>query len=56
MCEPVILLRPCRLARPRTPPFHGENMGSIPIGDANKDGMLRRIATVAVEKSDIFAT
>jgi hypothetical protein len=26
--------RPRRLARPRTPPFHGDNMGSNPIGDA----------------------
>jgi hypothetical protein len=27
------LVRPRRLARPRTPPFHGDNMGSNPIGD-----------------------
>jgi len=32
----LLLLRPCRLARPRTPPFHGDNMGSNPIGDANE--------------------
>jgi hypothetical protein len=25
---------PLRLARPRTPPFHGENRGSNPLGDA----------------------
>lgn len=28
------IVRPHRLARSRTPPFHGENMGSNPIGDA----------------------
>ena len=27
-------IRPYRLARSRTPPFHGENMGSNPIRDA----------------------
>jgi hypothetical protein len=27
-------LRPRRLARPRTPPFHGGNTGSNPVGDA----------------------
>ena len=27
--------RPRRLARPRTPPFHGDNTGSNPVGDAN---------------------
>ena len=27
---------PYRLARPRTPPFHGENRGSNPRGDAKK--------------------
>ena len=27
-------LRPRRLARPRTPPFHGDNTGSNPVGDA----------------------
>src|SRR3954470_16945700 len=26
--------RPHRLARPRTPPFHGDNRGSNPLGDA----------------------
>ena len=26
--------RPRRLARPRTPPFHGDNAGSNPAGDA----------------------
>src|SRR5208283_1934949 len=26
---------PHRLARPRTPPFHGDNRGSNPLGDAN---------------------
>ena len=28
-------LSPRRLARPRTPPFHGDNTGSNPVGDAN---------------------
>jgi hypothetical protein len=30
------ITRPRRLARPRTPPFHGDNTGSNPVGDANK--------------------
>src|SRR5665213_304846 len=34
-------LRPRRLARPRTPPFHGDNTGSNPVGDANKMSRLR---------------
>jgi hypothetical protein len=46
----IFLERPRRLARPRTPPFHGDNMGSNPIGDTNKDGTLRRVATVAVQR------
>jgi hypothetical protein len=29
-----LLKRPRRLARPRTPPFHGDNTGSNPVGDA----------------------
>ena len=29
-----LLSRPRRLARPRTPPFHGDNTGSNPVGDA----------------------
>src|ERR1700758_4267887 len=33
--EPSSAHRPRRLARPRTPPFHGDNMGSNPIGDTN---------------------
>ena len=32
---PSSFQRPRRLARPRTPPFHGDNMGSNPIGDTN---------------------
>ena len=32
--------RPRRLARPRTPPFHGDNTGSNPVGDAkNSEGL-----------------
>ncbi len=33
--------RPRRLARPRTPPFHGDNTGSNPVGDAKRDGSLK---------------
>ena len=36
--------RPRRLARPRTPPFHGDNTGSNPVGDANKINSLRLAA------------
>ena len=32
----LLLKRPRRLARPRTPPFHGDNTGSNPVGDANQ--------------------
>jgi hypothetical protein len=35
--------RPRRLARPRTPPFHGDNTGSNPVGDANKPKDLSKI-------------
>jgi hypothetical protein len=35
--------RPRRLARPRTPPFHGDNTGSNPVGDANKTKNLEKI-------------
>ena len=35
--------RPRRLARPRTPPFHGDNTGSNPVGDANKTNNLEKI-------------
>src|ERR1700721_2875878 len=34
--------RPRRLARPRTPPFHGDNTGSNPVGDANKTKALEK--------------
>jgi hypothetical protein len=33
LADAINLERPRRLARPRTPPFHGDNMGSNPIGD-----------------------
>ena len=36
-------MRPRRLARPRTPPFHGDNTGSNPVGDANKIKDLQAI-------------
>src|ERR1700688_5233039 len=35
--------RPRRLAGPRTPPFHGDNTGSNPVGDANKTNNLEKI-------------
>lgn len=38
LLEPSSPQRPRRLARPRTPPFHGDNMGSNPIGDTNRIG------------------
>src|SRR5580692_9502022 len=34
--------RPRRLARPRTPPFHGDNTGSNPVGDANQFNSLEK--------------
>lgn len=37
------LSRPHRLARSRTPPFHGGNRGSNPLGDASPNSRLRRI-------------
>ncbi len=40
-------LRPRRLARPRTPPFHGDNTGSNPVGDANKIKDLPEIPKTA---------
>src|SRR3954467_13298034 len=47
------LARPRRLARPRTPPFHGDNTGSNPVGDA-KDSLqsqpesMRKVFGIAV--------
>jgi hypothetical protein len=40
-------LSPRRLARPRTPPFHGDNTGSNPVGDAKVDKIVRIIQRVA---------
>jgi|ERR1700722_3552480 hypothetical protein len=37
LCSPS---RPRRLARPRTPPFHGDNTGSNPVGDAKPNHQL----------------
>jgi hypothetical protein len=39
--------RPRRLARPRTPPFHGDNTGSNPVGDANIPKNLAEIPKIA---------
>ena len=41
--EPSSFQRPRRLARPRTPPFHGDNTGSNPVGDANNLNNLAKI-------------
>ncbi len=48
-CRPVPLppnVRPRRLARPRTPPFHGDNTGSNPVGDANRINLLLDLLTL----------
>ena len=37
------VLRPRRLAWPRTSPFHGGNTGSNPVGDANNPKELAEI-------------
>jgi hypothetical protein len=37
--EPLSFQRPRRLARPRTPPFHGDNKSSNLFGDTNKSLM-----------------
>ena len=39
--------RPHRLAWPRTPPFHGDNRGSNPLGDATAHGCFR----IAISRS-----
>ncbi len=38
---PALAQRPRRLARPRTPPFHGDNTGSNPVGDAKENKRFR---------------
>lgn len=37
---PGELISPHRLARSRTPPFHGENRGSNPLGDVSSVNRL----------------
>ena len=37
---------PRRLARPRTPPFHGDNTGSNPVGDANRINYLQSTSRI----------
>jgi hypothetical protein len=58
--SPVLLKRPCRLARPRTPPFHGDNMGSNPIGDTNFylhcSAIAHRLESSFVQPSACFQT
>lgn len=47
----IFLERPRRLARPRTPPFHGDNMGSNPIGDTKS---FQRITLKAQHRASIL--
>jgi hypothetical protein len=51
LLEPSSFERPRRLARPRTPPFHGDNMGSNPIGDTNKH---RRFVDIHSHEPDAY--
>ncbi len=48
--------RPRRLARPRTPPFHGDNTGSNPVGDANEFNWLRCEQRAAPHSGDAVVT
>ncbi len=50
------LSRPRRLARPRTPPFHGDNTGSNPVGDANRCSSLELFITGASKSGDSTGT
>lgn len=50
----LTIMRPLRLARPRTPPFHGGDRGSNPLGDANNQSGTVRYDTEALEKSRAF--
>ena len=48
--------RPRRLARPRTPPFHGDNTGSNPVGDANRIKSLAKILRTQAPPGDVVRT
>jgi hypothetical protein len=48
--------RPRRLARPRTPPFHGDNTGSNPVGDANHINSLEAGAGSTSTDGDAVVT
>jgi hypothetical protein len=48
--------RPRRLARPRTPPFHGDNTGSNPVGDANQNQKFRSIASEITLRGNALLT
>ena len=46
--------RPRRLARPRTPPFHGDNTGSNPVGDAKKQQFVLHAALGARRTNPVW--
>ena len=50
----ISIKRPLRLARPRTPPFHGGDTGSNPVGDANHMSGTVRLDIKGPEKSGLF--
>jgi hypothetical protein len=54
--EPSFLLRPCRLARPRTPPFHGENTSSNLVGDANEFQLFQHLCRLTSFFGDSVVT
>jgi hypothetical protein len=48
--------RPRRLARPRTPPFHGDNTGSNPVGDAKQNKRLALLVFLFLEGCLVILT
>lgn len=46
--------RPRRLARPRTPPFHGDNTGSNPVGDAKWILSRERLFFLSVDMAAVW--
>ncbi len=46
--------RPCRLARPRTPPVHGENTSSNLVGDANTAFALVAVLKVPIATRETY--
>ena len=49
----LTIMRPLRLARPRTPPFHGGDRGSNPLGDAKQ---ITDISRLSIEKPVTIVT